>query len=104
MIEKVLCLRVEGGGLRDKGLEIVSIERLHNSLLSFTFQVSSFKFLDFKNLRIRELTNIDIELIGKPFAGVVEGPVLGIHDEINGATTGIADVTAVAVSARMKSK
>ena len=55
---------------------------------------------NFSNLsnRLGIIRKIYAKCIGKPEAGVVESPVLGVHDEVNGSTTGIAYVTAVAVA------
>ena len=52
------------------------------------------------NSRLRE---VDVEFFGEPEASVIETEVGIVHHQIDGATTGITDVTAVAVAAGAES-
>ena len=47
------------------------------------------------NSRLRE---VDVELLGEPKAGIIETEVRIVHHQVDGATPGITDVTAVAVA------
>ena len=62
---------------------------------SHTPQTSQTFGLNLSNSNLRE---VDVEFFGEPKAGIVETEVRIVHHQVDGATTGITDVTAVAVA------
>jgi hypothetical protein len=74
------------------------------------YRLNSLSFLNHShfslnlNISNSHLREVDVEFLGEPKAGIVKAEVRIVHDQIDGATTGITDVTAVAVAARAESE
>ena len=69
-----------------------------NSLRSLNGLLYYSNFLNHLNLSNSHLREVDVELFGEPEAGIIETEVGIVHHQIDGATTGITNVTAVAVA------